>query len=170
MTNMIASSAEWRRLSPGIRSLIERYQSHVPVDLQGLAKALGLPVKAATLPPGRSGEIRPDGSGGYIIRVNRHDNPGRQRFTVAHEIAHFLLHRELIGAGISDDALYRSNQSDRVEAQANRLAADLVMPAAMVEDAMSKAEQFGSPDVAAQLAATFLVSPSAMSIRLGMAG
>lgn len=167
MIQIIPDSAQWRGLPPAMRSLIERFQSNAPVDLQGLARALGLTVKAATLPPGRSGEIRPDGEGSFVVRVNRHDSIGRQRFTVAHEIAHFLLHRDLIGAGISDDALYRSNQSDRVEAEANRLAADIVMPQTLVANAAKVAANVGVADIAEQLAESFQVSPAAMKIKLG---
>ena len=46
---------------------------------------------------------------GYAIFVNKGDRyKTRQRFTIAHKIAHFILHREAIGDGIVDDALYRS--------------------------------------------------------------
>lgn len=164
---VIPPSAQWRRLPVELQSLIEGYQRSAPVDLRGLAKALGLTVKAATLPPGKSGEIRPDGAGGYIIRVNRHDSQGRQRFTVAHEIAHYLLHRDIIGTGISDDALYRSNQSDAVEAEANRLASDIVMPSKLVLNAAKVAEGIGVSDICSQLAETFQVSAAAMKIKLG---
>ena len=164
----VSNSAQWHSLDPRVRMLIENFQREAPVDLMGLARALGLTVKAATLGPGKSGEIRPEGAGAFIIRVNRHDSLGRQRFTVAHEIAHYLLHRELIGSGISDDALYRSNQSDRIEAEANRLAADIVMPTKLVTNALNVAARLGVEDLKSQLAASFQVSPAAMGIKLGI--
>lgn len=165
---MTRESSSWHQLPSEQQALIRRHQTSAPIDLQGLAKELGVKVLAATLPPGISGEIRPDGRGSYIIRVNRHDSLGRQRFTVAHEIAHFLLHKRLIGSGISDDALYRSNQSDSVEAEANRLAADIVMPPNLVRQARAVAKSLGSDDIVKQLAEAFHVSPSAMGIRLGV--
>lgn len=167
MINVIPPSYQLRRLPAELRRLIESYQRSAPVDLRGLAAALGLKVKAATLSPGISGEIRPDGEGGYIVRVNRHDSKGRQRFTVAHEIAHLLLHRELIGSGISDDALYRSSLSDAIEAEANRLASDIVMPSELVSNAVRVAQGIGVPDICSQLAETFEVSAAAMNIKLG---
>src|ERR1044072_6020383 len=105
------TSREWNTLTPEVRAIIEEHQKTYPVKLSALAHALGVPVKASTLAPGISGEIRPDPDrpGGFLIRVNRHDPPNRQRFTVAHELGHFLLHKEQIGSGIADDVLYRSS-------------------------------------------------------------
>jgi Zn-dependent peptidase ImmA (M78 family) len=163
---MIVNSRTWDRLDARTKALIARFQAKPPVDLRGLARALGVPVKAATLPPNISGEIRPDDDGGYVIRVSRHDSPGRQRFTVAHELAHYLLHRGLIGGGITDDALYRSGQSDSVEAEANRLAADILMPAELIKERRRALERIGVDDLVESLAETFEVSPMAISIRL----
>ncbi len=164
---MIADSYTWNRLEPRFQRLIRSFQEKPPIDLRGLAKALNLPVKASTLPPNISGEIRPDGDGGYVIKVSRHDSHGRQRFTVAHEIAHFLLHRKLIGDGITDDVLYRSEQSDAVEAEANRLAADILMPANLLTEKYRTIKSLGGDEMVDSLAEIFSVSPAAMKIRLG---
>ncbi len=51
----------------------------------------------------------------------------RKRFTVAHEIAHYLLHRHLFSGEVIDAALYRSTLSNSLEAEANSFAADLLM-------------------------------------------
>jgi len=145
-----------------------RFQDAPPVRLPELARALGVPVKAATLGPGISGEIRPNANrDGFVIRVNRHDHPKRQRFTVAHEIAHFLLHREEIGDGIEDDVLYRSALSDRREQQANRLAADILMPEGLLEQAVGDAEIRNVEDVPLYLSEVFGVSEAAMRIKVG---
>lgn len=159
-------SAEWNGLDPEVRALIEMFQDAPPVRLPELAHALGVSVKASTLAPGISGEIRPL-NGNFVIRVNRHDPIKRQRFTVAHELAHFLLHREEIGAGIKDDVLYRSSLSDRREQQANRLAADILMPEALLADAQEAAEEKGVGDLALYLSDLFGVSESAMRIKVG---
>lgn len=165
---MSTESYAWRKLSDDERNAILRFQEATPVDLAGLARHFGLAVKAATLDPGKSGEIRPDGNGEYVIKINRHDSLGRQRFTVAHEIAHFLLHREQIGDGISDDALYRSNQSDEIEWEANRLAADIVMPTKAIQQAIATAEKLGIENYRDELANRFQVSRAAMGIKLGV--
>ncbi len=100
------------------------------VPLGAIAKDLSLIVKRATLSMKISGEIHPheEAEAGFIIRINRHEVRARQRFTLTHEISHYLLHKDKIENGIEDNALYRSNFSNTLEAQANRLAADLIMP------------------------------------------
>lgn len=160
-------SPEWNRLDPAVRAQIEAFQDAPPVRLPELARALGVPIKAATLGPGISGEIRPDDDGGFVIRINRHDPAKRQRFTVAHELAHYLLHRDEIGTGIEDDVLYRSSLSDRREQQANRLAADILMPGELVAEAREAAEEKGVGDVVLYLADLFAVSEAAMRIKVG---
>ncbi|WP_119944777.1 ImmA/IrrE family metallo-endopeptidase [Neorhizobium sp. NCHU2750] len=164
------SSREWNGLPADVRATIQQFQTSYPIKLSALAQALGVPVKASTLPPGISGEIRPDieNPGRYIIKVNRHDPPSRQRFTVAHELGHFLLHRDQIGNGISDDVLYRSTLSDRREAEANRIAADILMPEPLVEGALKTAEVIRADEPVAYLAKRFGVSEAAMKIRLGI--
>lgn len=159
---------EWKSLDPTARQSIENFQDHLPVRLPQIAQALGIPVKAATLGPGISGELRPDGHGGFVIRVNRHDPLKRQRFTVAHEIAHYLLHRDEIGDGIEDDVLYRSDLSDLREQQANRLAADILMPRSLLADEKEAANEKGVGDIVLYLAERFAVSEAAMRIRLGL--
>src|SRR3546814_4029407 len=51
------------------------------------------------------------GESGFAIYVNGSHPRVRRRFSIAHEIAHFALHRNLIGDGVTDDAMYRSNLS-----------------------------------------------------------
>lgn len=160
------TSREWRGLDPAVRATIESFQDAVPIKLPDLSRALGVQVKASTLAPGISGELRPDGTGGFVVRVNRHDPPKRQRFTVAHEIAHFLLHREQIGSGIKDDVLYRSDLSDRTEQEANRLAADILMPDLLIGTELEDAREAGAGDLVLDLSERFNVSEAAMRIKL----
>lgn len=152
------------RLSEHQRRVVIEAQRALPVRLGDIARAFNVSVKASTLPAGISGEIRPSGQS-YEIKVNRHDSRGRQRFTVAHELAHYFLHRDQIGNGVSDDALYRSTLSDAREAEANRLAAEVLMPKEKVLEAAR--EYVGlHEDRAAKLADIFEVSEVAMEIRL----
>ena len=163
-------SREWRALDMPTRTLIRNFQDEGAVKLRGIANALGVEVKSATLRPGISGEINRHENGSYTIRVNRHDPRTRQRFTVAHELAHFLLHRDQIGDGIQDDKLYRSSLSDRREQEANRLAADILMPLNLIQQALEAADEKGVGDKLVYLANELNVSESAISIRLDTLG
>lgn len=156
---------EWKSVSEEQLKIVRSFQQSAPVQVGKIAKELGLGVKSATLKPGISGEIMPSHGhqAGFVIRINRHEVHHRQRFTVAHEIAHFLLHREHIGSGVSDNTLYRSSLSDTRERQANRLAADILMPWHLVEKEIER-EQLSPKELAERLG----VSETAIKIRLGI--
>ena len=162
------SSREFQKLTDEARNLIESAHAALPVKLSALASNLGVRVVASTLPAGISGELRPTTDGSYVISINRHDSSRRQRFTVAHELAHLLLHRDHIGTGIKDDALYRSGLSDAREAEANRLAAEILMPMSLVKQKLQAHGGVATEDVVAKLAVEFGVSDAAMRIRMGL--
>ena len=161
-------SREWIGLESAQKNIIERYQQSFPVKLGALAKEFGISVKKSTLPANISGEIK-EVNGFVVIRVNRHDVKARQRYTLAHEIAHFLLHRHLLKDGIRDDVLYRSKQSSLVEAEANRLAADIIMPLTHTTSLIEKHSMDKEKDGLYEAAAEDLgVSTTALKIRLGL--
>jgi Zn-dependent peptidase ImmA (M78 family) len=147
--------------------IIRSHQEQAPVQTIDIAQALGIKVyKTNNWPDGLSAMIRKDergGSSGYSIYVNAAHPRVRRRFSIAHEIAHFALHRNLIGDGITDDAMYRSGLSNAVEVQANRMAADILMPWHLINDAMAQ----GINTVEA-LAEHFDVARSTMSFQLGV--
>lgn len=151
--------------------IVRRYTSSFPVKIGELANELGLKVTRAPMPPKISGLIQPstDAAAGFEIRVNKYEMSERQRFTVAHEIAHYLLHRDDIGAGIVDSIMYRSNLTSRKETEANRLAADIVMPARVVGRELERLGGKRTDDAVEKLASMFRVSVPAMKIRLGVA-
>ncbi|UNK22953.1 ImmA/IrrE family metallo-endopeptidase [Yersinia intermedia] len=162
-------SNEWISLPEEQASLIRKHQHHFPIAVGSIAKELGITVKRSTLAAGISGEIKED-DGNVVIRVNRHDVKERQRFTLAHEIAHFLLHRDRIGDGITDDILYRSKLSDFMEVQANRLAADILMPGHLIQQKLkelTRSSELREEEKYEKLADAAEVSTTAIKIRLG---
>ena len=147
-------------------AVIRNNQGEPPVNVVHIANELGLHVyRASGWPNELSGMIKRTEADGaeYEIYVNADHPPTRRRFTIAHEVAHFILHHGFIGDGITDDALYRSGLSNKQEAQANRLAADILMPWSLLDALIND----GETDIA-RLAGAFNVSKSAMSIRLGV--
>lgn len=149
---------------------IDHYLNEAPVRLTAMASELGIPVFLSTLSPAISGLIEPDdeSKSGFRIRLNRHEGSERQRFTLAHEIAHFLLHRQLIGGGVVDDTMYRSALSSRREVEANKLAADLCMPWDLVHRERAKLSGLDDENLVNEMAKVFRVSKAAMRIRLGV--
>jgi len=147
--------------------IVRRHQKTAPVDVIGIAQDLKINVYKAEGGENLSGKIVKDtdrgGESGYAIFVNSRDNITRQRFTIAHEIAHYLLHKSEIGDGIVEDALYRSGLSNYQEVEANKLAADILMPWHLINLVMD-----GQINTISKLAKIFQVSDSAMSIRLGI--
>lgn len=150
--------------------IVEKHKAEIPVRLGALASDLGLEVFKSTLRPGISGLIEPSQSApsGYRIKINRHEPVERQRFTLAHEISHFLLHRFDIGDGLVDDTLYRSALSSRKEIEANKLASQLVMPLDAIKAAAAAVADLSVDQQVDILAKKFRVSQQAMRIRLGV--
>jgi Zn-dependent peptidase ImmA (M78 family) len=126
-----------------------------------------LAVRQADLGPETAGEIFPDlyrgGPSGYTIRVNASDPLRQKRLTVAHEIAHFLRHRDRISNRLVDDRMYRSRLESTRETEAEQLAFDLLMPRALIGDLRSR----GLNDPL-QLAERFNVPLHVMKRRLGI--
>lgn len=146
-------------------AIVAKHQKAAPVNLAGIAHDLGLMVYESHLGSEVSGKIVKDsvrgGDSGYAVYINASDHLNRKRFTIAHEIAHFVLHRDLIEQGIVDNEMYRDKRiSSHDETQANRMAADILMPVALVRH--YKSQGYGLD----QLAALFQVSQGAMKIRL----
>ncbi|MEK4035828.1 ImmA/IrrE family metallo-endopeptidase [Methylocystis sp. IM3] len=139
---------------------ISEYTQSAPVNVSGLAKTLGLRVIDANIGDA-SGKIERDLDGGYLITINARHSETRKRFTLAHEIAHYILHRHLIGDGIVDSALYRSDRGDAVERQANSYAASILMPAPLVDEKWK-----AGADTPELLAKAFHVSPTVAEIRI----
>ncbi|WP_081639512.1 ImmA/IrrE family metallo-endopeptidase [Euryhalocaulis caribicus] len=159
----------FNRIDDDKLEIVRRHVATHPVKVGALANALGLKVVRAPLPPKISGLIQPckESASGYEIKVNKFEVPERQRFTVAHEIGHYLLHEPHIKSGIVDSIMYRSNLSSKKETEANKIAAEIIMPRIELETALDRMGGLTSDDDVSQLAHDFRVSLPAMKIRLG---
>jgi Zn-dependent peptidase ImmA (M78 family) len=144
-----------------------------PVPVEKIARALGLEISFAPLNADLSGAILRSRDG-VVIGVNSSHHPNRQRFTIAHEIGHFLLHK---GMNVHWDTDFRVNWRDgessegvnREEMQANRFAAELLMPASFVMTDIEKVSDLNKETIR-RLARRYKVSSQAMEIKLGNLG
>jgi len=107
-------------------------EDSVPVPVEKIAREKGLPVIETTMNADVSGAlIRSNNLQG--IAVNAAQSPVRKRFTVAHELGHFLLehvdrdHVDWEFTVIRRDGLSSEAQDDQ-EIAANFFAANLLMP------------------------------------------
>lgn len=151
------------------RSILLRHLSNTPVQLGALAKDLGLEVYKSPLKPGISGLIEPSqtSKSGFRIKINRHESVERQRFTLAHEISHYLLHKDFIRSGVIDNTMYRSSLSSKQEIEANKLASKIVMPDAAVNELRRNYSGIAFDEMVHKMAADLRVSEPAMRIKLG---
>lgn len=137
-----------------------------PVPIIRLSKSFGIAaVKKRTFDKNVSGQIRLV-DGDYVIETNKAEPRTRRRFTIAHELAHFLLHKDKIGNGITENTLYRSGLPTQYEVEANRLAADILMPNEKIQEYI---DIHGTDQVTIEsLAKAFDVSVAAITVRLGI--
>ena len=97
------------------------------MDVESIADDYGISIQRADLRPVHDGEICHN-NGVFTIRVNNTQDENRQRFTIAHEIAHYMLH---MGYIVKNKCVDRGNSggfNNYKEIEANRLAADILMP------------------------------------------
>lgn len=143
-----------------------------PVPVERIARKLGIQIRRAPLGGDLSGmaTIR---EGVCIIGVNSLQAPQRQRFTLAHELGHFRLHRAILEKEVHLDrgSLRRDWLSslgvDRHEMEANAFAAELLMPTLLLKDMLSgRSIDVEDEDDVDRLARRFQVSSAAMRYRL----
>jgi Zn-dependent peptidase ImmA (M78 family) len=169
-----------------VRTYVERLlASHrvkaAPVDVDRLALALGAEVRREPADDELSGFLfRDHQARKAVIGVNRKHHPNRQRFTIAHEIGHFLLHE---GERVFVDRLssgyhvnLRNEDSSKgineEEIEANLFAAELLMPQSFLEADLSKSDGLDlfDDDILKILADKYQVSIQALTYRLANLG
>ncbi len=148
----------------------------VPVNIEAIARGLGLSVvKNAKLAEGISGQIKRLPDGRFEVASSCSEHYYRQRFTLAHELGHYVLHRSLIGAGVDDDTKYRSTSTGEFyntdidhlhEKQANSFAANVLMPESLLRIEFARQTEPDGQVNMNGLCAKFQVSRSAMEWRL----
>ena len=166
---------QFNQITRQVRNLLrEHYVSSAPVPVVEIAAALGARVRYTPFDEDLSGMIYMKGSC-PIIGVNSLHHPNRQRFTIAHEVAHLKLHRQLIADHVHVDkrfpVLMRDANSatgtQRMEMEANRFAAELLMPSFLLLP-MLKTNGFDIDDERPleQLSRKFRVSKQALDYRI----
>lgn len=169
-----------RRARNQAESLIRRLGIYrPPVQVDYVAQQLGLPIIRMNLGPDVSGLLVSNRQQTCIAVQDTHPH-NRQRFTIAHEIAHFYLGHQFEagehvhvdrGNYISQRNPRSSSGLDPKEVEANQFAAALLMPTDLVLQAVNEMGVHHLLDWhVSELAETFEVSEQAMTIRLTSLG
>lgn len=166
-----------------VRRLLEEQGIDEPaVSVETIAKSKNAKVQYEQFDDGVSGALyRSDSI--VVIGVNKNHPRNRQRFTLAHEVAHLLLHKEelfvdhhYVGVPSTDAAsatmrrLFRDTASSQAinpnEIEANRFAAALLMPRHFLDQSLSSFRGPLGEEVIGALAKEYQVSQQAMLFRL----
>ena len=134
-----------------------------PVNVVQIAESLGFEVCDYDFPESTSAVLVIDGDT-RAIGVNKSSAPVRKRFSIAHELGHFLLgHGDFADSRqtFEDGSYNYSDPQNRQESEANEFAAELLMPEAFLKRDLEEAPL----DVPA-LAKRYEVSEQAMWIQL----
>lgn len=168
-----------QELEGRVSELLEKARIRTaPVDPVVLAEHLGAEVRPEIAPDDVSGGLYHI-EGVPVIGVNASHHPNRQRFTIAHELGHLILHDHgdfvdhgyvMEGAKARSPRFMRNQLSsearDVKEMEANAFAASLLMPKAFIAKAVRDLSLPVRSEEVENLARVFKVSQQAMTFRL----
>jgi Zn-dependent peptidase ImmA (M78 family) len=141
-----------------------------PISLEKICDAVNIYVNLLNLDI--SGKISKNTTDdNYQIDVNAYDIPTRIRFTVAHELGHFVRHKSLLDE--KGEILERKNislyspEQLRQEIEANQFAAELLMPEFyFLNQYKVLSKQYSIDNLIDKLADHFWVSKTAINSRM----
>ena len=145
----------------------------LPIKIEDIAKSEGLKVMPYPLEDDVSGLLVIENGQG-VIGYNENESRVSRRFTVAHELGHYMLHQDQASLFIDKQfKAYRSQTSPKeaskleLEKEANAFAAAILMPENLLKKELEKTNiDLGSEDGLKELSKTFDVSSTAMYFRL----
>jgi Zn-dependent peptidase ImmA (M78 family) len=150
-----------------------------PVNVDELAEKMGINVNYQPLDDGFSAFLLIK-DGNATAFVNDEHHPNRQRFSLAHEIGHYVLHHKV---GTKNDIFLDKNLSfytrkdqtssdqvnQRIEREANAFAAALLMPEKLIKKYIAKHDLDVTDEFdISRIAIAFGVSEQALQIRLNV--
>jgi Zn-dependent peptidase ImmA (M78 family) len=159
------------------RRILELSQvRRLPVPVERIAHGLRAEITYESMSDEISGMLIPMKLGSWVIVVNKDHSEVRQRFTIAHELGHLLLHGYTTPHA---DRSFRVRRRDTAssdgsileEIEANQFAAELLMPEDMLlrklrEEGLDYAPTSEDDSHLTEIAQQFKVSRQALSIRL----
>ncbi len=138
-----------------------------PLDIEDLADNFDITINLESLENDLSGILYKDDAGKWIIVVNQLHHRNRRRYTIAHELGHYILHKHLKDR-FEDEIFFRGGKPSNEEYQANEFASCILMPEQQFRQFIK-----GGVNTIEALASEFQVSTIALRRRaknLGMSG
>lgn len=163
------------------RKMLINYGINKPqVDIAHIIDCEGIKISKKDFGQEVSGFIFRQGRGA-IIGINPGQSENRQRFTLAHELGHYLLHSRVgndvhVDGGKTFDITFRDDRSSlgvyAEEREANFFAAELLMPEHFIKESVKQFPEISiTEDLAiVELAKIYGVSTLAMTYRLNYLG
>lgn len=154
--------------------LKELKQYSAPINVQNLAEILGLKIVEHDLGSNVSGMLYIE-KGQGVIGCNTGESDVRKRFTIAHELGHYFLHRldkDIFVDHKQFKPAFRNHISstgeNTQEREANAFAAAILMPKELLikEIELKGFDLGGDDDVIGDLSKLFKVSSQAMAYRM----
>lgn len=164
-----------RNINSQVKAIFNEIKTDsLPVKIEDIAKQRGLRVMPYAFDEDISGVLVIEDNVG-TIGYNQSESRVRRRFTIAHELAHYELHRDkaklFMDKGFK--AIFRSKNSGLteeaqiMEQEANAFAASILMPDHLLIKELEKIEfDLSSEDDIKNLAKIFDVSSTAMYYRI----
>ncbi len=128
-----------------------------PVLIEKIVQKLKIKIIPFSFDKRISGVLKREGR---VIGINKSHHPLRQRFSIGHELGHYLLGHE-IEPNQKDIVDENFNENNTIEREANLFASFLLMPEKWIKESVEK----NGVDIE-KLARKFEVSEQAMTIRL----
>jgi len=136
-----------------------------PLDVSALTKLLNIKMRLEPLKGDDSGCLYKDKkTNEWIMLINSQHHQNRQRFTIAHELGHFIKHSGQ-NDFFKDEVFFRNNESNIIEVEANKFASELLMPKETFESFVQNNSQ-----IVSEIAQYFGVSAMAVRIRAQQLG
>lgn len=157
-----------------VSKILSNYDFTLPISIEKIVKDLSIVLKSYPFEDNISGVLSIENNKPVII-YNNLQSKLRRRFTIAHELGHYILHQKTGKIFIdSNIKLYRSENSRStpekalLEREANFFAATILMPEDLVKQKYNELDKTCSDEdeLMSLLSNEFQVSQAAMSFRL----
>jgi Zn-dependent peptidase ImmA (M78 family) len=160
-----------KKIQNKVTELLNNCQiSEPPIDVETIVHCLGIDLNYVKFEDEEISGVLINKEGHINIGVNENHPHNRQRFTIAHEIGHYILHYD---KPLFVDERFRDKTSSEgknpEEIDANTFAAELLMPEPFIRGDMAQLKNWDEESIR-ELAKKYQVSAESLVYRLSNLG